>query len=67
MSKVNKKKKSAAAAEQRRAQMKIVTSDVCAVCKTPCRRGLDYLEHMRTPGSIGYGVPCVLTLPGRKP
>ncbi|QMV40335.1 hypothetical protein [Cohnella cholangitidis] len=66
MSKVNKKKKSAAAAEQKRAQMKIVTSDVCAVCKTPCRQGLDYLEQMKAPGSLGYGVPCVLTLPGRK-
>jgi len=66
MSKVNKKKKSAAAAEQRRAQMKIVTSDVCAVCKTPCKRGLDYLAQLSQPGAVGQGVPCVLTLPGRK-
>ncbi|QJD83538.1 hypothetical protein [Cohnella herbarum] len=66
MSKVNKKKKSVAAAEQRRAQMKIVTSDVCLVCKTPCKRGLDYLEHLKEPGSVGYGVPCVLTLPSKK-
>ncbi|RED65848.1 hypothetical protein [Cohnella lupini] len=67
MAKVNKKKKSAAAAEQKRAQMKIVTSEVCAVCKTPCTRGLAYLEKMGEPGEVGYGVPCVLTLPGRKP
>ncbi len=67
MSKVNKKKKSAAAAEQKKAQMKIVTSDTCAVCKTPCKRGLDYLDTLSAPGAVGYGVPCVLTLPGRKP
>jgi hypothetical protein len=68
MSKANKtKKKSAASAENRRAQMKIVTSDTCAVCKTPCARGLAYLEKMSSSGAIGYGVPCVLTLPRRKP
>jgi hypothetical protein len=66
MSKVNKKK-SAAANVQKRAQMKIVTSDTCAVCKTPCTRGLAYLEMMKIPGAVGTGVPCVLTLPGRKP
>jgi hypothetical protein len=67
MSKANKsKKKSAEAAENRRAQMKIVTSETCAVCKTPCTRGLAYLEKMSSPDAIGYGVPCVLTLPGRK-
>jgi hypothetical protein len=58
-----KKKKSAAAQEQKKAQMKIVTSDVCAVCKTPCTRGLAYLEQMQAPGAVGNGVPCVLTLP----
>jgi NADH:ubiquinone oxidoreductase subunit F (NADH-binding) len=66
MSKVNKKK-SAAAIEQKRAQMKFVTSDTCAVCKTPCTRGLAYLETMKVPGAVGTGVPCVLTLPVRKP
>lgn len=66
MSKVNKKK-TAAVIEQRRAQMKIVTSDTCAVCKTPCSRGLAYLETMKLPGAVGTGVPCILTLPGRKP
>jgi predicted DNA binding CopG/RHH family protein len=65
MGKVNKKKKSVAS-EQKRAQMKIVTSDVCAVCKTPCKRGLDYLRQLQAPGAVGQGVPCVLTLPGRK-
>ncbi|WP_372663267.1 hypothetical protein [Cohnella sp.] len=61
-----KKKKSAAVVEQRKAQMKIVTSDTCAVCKTPCARGMAYLERMRSPGEVGYGVPCILTLPKRK-
>ncbi|MFK7696140.1 hypothetical protein [Paenibacillus sp. HJGM_3] len=42
-------------------QLKIVTSDVCAVCKTPCARGLRYLERMRVPGASGNGVPCILT------
>ena len=65
MSKVNKKK-SAASEQQKRAQMKIVTSDVCAVCKTPCSRGLAYLERLSEPGAIGKGIPCVLTLPGKK-
>jgi hypothetical protein len=46
-----------------RPQMKIVTSDVCAVCKTPCARGLAYLAKMSEPGAVGRGVPCVLTLP----
>jgi hypothetical protein len=67
MSKVNKKKKANATNEQKRAQMKIVTSDVCLVCKSQCPRGLDYLARMSEPGAIGTGVPCVLTLPGRKP
>lgn len=66
MSKVNKKKKSAPVSDNKRAQMKIVTSDTCAVCKTPCKRGLDYLERMSATGAVGYGVPCVLTLPSRK-
>ncbi|CAM3724282.1 hypothetical protein COLU111180_05140 [Cohnella lubricantis] len=44
-------------------QMKIVLSDVCAVCPTPCTRGLQYLARMSEPGASGNGVPCVLTLP----
>ncbi|MBB6729563.1 hypothetical protein [Cohnella zeiphila] len=58
--KVIKKK---ASAESQRPQMKIVTSDVCAVCRTPCSRGLAYLARMSLPGASGNGVPCVLTLP----
>lgn len=61
-----KLKKTSGSADSRRPQMRIVTSDVCAVCKTPCARGLKYLARMRRPGEIGNGVPCVLTLPARK-
>ncbi|RUS48370.1 hypothetical protein [Cohnella sp. AR92] len=59
--KVVKKKKTSA--DSQRPQMRIVTSDVCAACKTPCHRGMDYLKRMSTPGAIGCGVPCVLSLP----
>ncbi|WP_199613594.1 hypothetical protein [Paenibacillus alkalitolerans] len=41
--------------------MKLVTSDTCKVCKTQCTRGIDYLERMEQPGSVGFGVPCILT------
>jgi hypothetical protein len=41
--------------------MKIVESSVCAVCKTPCERGLRYLAKMSEPGAVGKGVPCILT------
>jgi hypothetical protein len=41
--------------------MRIVESATCEVCKTPCTRGLQYLERMRQPGAIGNGVPCILT------
>lgn len=47
-------------------QMKLVLSDVCDVCRTPCARGIAYRERMSVPGAQGMGVPCVLTLPGRK-
>ena len=40
---------------------KIVTSETCAVCKSQCARGIDYLERMSRPGAVGRGVPCVLT------
>lgn len=63
-SKGGSKKK--AHSEHYQPQMKIVTSDVCAVCKTPCTRGLAYLERMSQPGATGNGVPCVLTLPKAK-
>ncbi|MFC5703511.1 hypothetical protein ACFPVX_19655 [Cohnella faecalis] len=59
-------KKKKASSESQRPQMKIVTSDVCAVCKTPCDRGISYLARLSLPGAVGNGVPCVLTLPVRK-
>ncbi|MFC5467218.1 hypothetical protein ACFPPD_00705 [Cohnella suwonensis] len=61
------KKKKKAHSETARPQMKIVTSETCAVCKTPCTRGLDYLARMSEPGAVGNGVPCVLTLPKAAP
>ncbi|MFC5532272.1 hypothetical protein [Cohnella yongneupensis] len=60
------KPKKKSASSDRIPQMRIVTSDVCAVCKTPCARGLAYLDRMSKPGAQGTGVPCVLTIPGRK-
>lgn len=42
-------------------QMKMVTSDVCLVCKKQCARGLRYLDKMSQPGATGNGVPCILT------
>ncbi len=47
--------------DRNRFNMKVVTSDTCRSCKTPCSRGLRYVEHMNEPGSIGIGVPCILT------
>jgi len=41
--------------------MRIVESSTCAVCKTPCKRGLNYLARMQEPGAVGFGVPCILT------
>ncbi|MGG1551463.1 MULTISPECIES: hypothetical protein [Paenibacillus] len=41
--------------------MRIVESATCAVCKTPCARGMRYLEKMSEPGAVGKGVPCILT------
>ncbi|MGE5703594.1 MAG: hypothetical protein ACM32O_13805 [Clostridia bacterium] len=55
------KKKDPAAVERSRNNMKLVTSQTCAVCKQQCQRGLKYLEKMSEPGAIGYGVPCILT------
>lgn len=45
--------------------LKIVTSDSCESCKSQCIRGIRYMEFMRLPGSLGRGVPCILTK-GRK-
>ncbi|MEC0230208.1 MULTISPECIES: hypothetical protein [Paenibacillus] len=41
--------------------MRLVESSTCAVCKTPCTRGLRYLSMMSQPGALGKGVPCILT------
>ncbi|NGQ96266.1 hypothetical protein G3578_13960 [Brevibacillus sp. SYP-B805] len=43
-------------------QMKIVMHTTCEVCTQQCARGLSYLEQMKKPGAIGFGVPCILTL-----
>jgi len=49
--------------EKVRREMKLVTSQVCEVCKTPCADGIHYRERMRVPGAIGKGIPCILTKP----
>jgi hypothetical protein len=41
--------------------MKMVTVDTCIQCKQQCARGLAYIEKMMKPGTIGHGVPCILT------
>ena len=43
--------------------MRMVTSEVCEVCKTPCEIGMAYAARMREPGAVGKGVPCILTKP----
>jgi hypothetical protein len=60
-SKAKAAKKKTLASDRRQVNMKLVLSDTCAVCKTPCSRGMRYLERMRQHGAIGKGVPCVLT------
>ncbi|HZG56454.1 hypothetical protein [Paenibacillus sp.] len=40
---------------------RIVTSEVCAACKSQCDRGIEYMEKMKQPGAVGRGVPCILT------
>ncbi|SDW34538.1 hypothetical protein [Paenibacillus sp. CF384] len=57
--KVVKKKKSPS--DRKQAVLKLVLSDTCAVCKTPCARGMRYYEGMKQPGAMGKGVPCILT------
>ncbi|WP_139998044.1 hypothetical protein [Paenibacillus paridis] len=54
-------KKKQPASDRKQYSYKLVLSDTCAVCKTPCARGINYLSRMRQPGSVGKGVPCVLT------
>lgn len=57
--KVIKKKK--LASDRKQYSYKLVLSDTCAVCKTPCARGMNYLARMKQPGAVGNGIPCVLT------
>lgn len=47
--------------DRNRFNMKVVTSDVCRVCKSQCQRGIRYMEKMAEPGAVGNGVPCRLT------
>ncbi|MFC4103871.1 hypothetical protein [Paenibacillus xanthanilyticus] len=54
-------KKNQHANERKQAVLKVVLSSTCEVCKTPCARGMRYLESMKQPGAVGKGVPCILT------
>ncbi|MFC4778417.1 hypothetical protein ACFO9Q_16595 [Paenibacillus sp. GCM10023252] len=54
-------KKKTASTDKKQFHYKLVMSGTCAVCKTPCARGMDYLERMSEPGAVGKGVPCILT------
>ncbi|MBH5316823.1 hypothetical protein I6N90_03230 [Paenibacillus sp. GSMTC-2017] len=54
-------KKKQPASDRKQVSYKLVLSDTCAVCKTPCARGLRYLAHMQEKGSVGNGIPCILT------
>nr|WP_040948546.1 hypothetical protein [Gorillibacterium massiliense] len=56
-----KKKEPVSVTDKNRFNMKIVTSDVCEVCKMQCERGIRYMKAMRVPGAVGNGVPCILT------
>ncbi|MFS0727711.1 hypothetical protein [Paenibacillus sp. 1P07SE] len=49
------------ASDRSQYRMKLVLSDTCAVCPTPCARGTRYLAQMEQPGALGKGVPCILT------
>lgn len=61
MTKNVKKKKDLSAIDRSLSTMKMVSSDVCLVCKQQCERGIRYMERMSEPGAVGYGVPCILT------
>lgn len=56
----NAKKKTSPSETLRQPQMPIVTVDVCHKCPSVCARGVAYMEKMSQPGTIGYGVPCML-------
>ncbi|HEU4965384.1 MAG TPA: hypothetical protein VFV52_16275 [Bacilli bacterium] len=58
--KAGSKKKKVLTSENRQQQMPIVTVDVCQKCPSVCARGVAYMEKMSRPGSIGFGVPCIL-------
>ncbi|ARU62569.1 hypothetical protein CBW65_17555 [Tumebacillus avium] len=58
--KAGAKKKTLVDTSQRQQQMAIVTVDTCLKCPAVCTRGAAYMEKMSKPGSIGYGVPCIL-------
>ena len=49
------KKKEISSLNRSQFHLKIVTSDICESCKTPCSRGIRYREYMRLPGSVGRG------------
>lgn len=55
------KKKKEASGGRAQYTMRMVTSDRCAVCPTPCSRGIAYCARMNEPGAVGQGVPCILT------
>jgi hypothetical protein len=57
----NKAAKKKTNSDRKQAVLKLVLSDTCAVCKTPCARGMAYYERMQKPGAMGNGVPCILT------
>ncbi|WP_168121877.1 hypothetical protein [Paenibacillus sp. HB172176] len=54
-------KKKQLASDRKQVNYKLVLSSTCAVCKTPCARGMRYLASMQEPGAVGKGVPCILT------
>lgn len=54
-------KKKQHVSDHKQVSYKLVLSDACAVCKTPCARGMKYLARMQEPGAVGKGVPCILT------
>ncbi|PYI54474.1 hypothetical protein [Paenibacillus flagellatus] len=56
-----KKVKKQAPGSRVQAHYKIVSSDVCAVCRQQCERGIRYMARLERPGAVGNGVPCVLT------
>jgi hypothetical protein len=55
------KKKNEFVSNRAQYTMKLVESGTCAVCKQQCARGLRYLAKMSEPGTVGKGVPCILT------